>query len=61
MTKGFEMTLEEFFRHLEPVDHYTDSLSELIQLLSNRSKENHTLALNLLQTVLNWEKDKKDS
>ncbi|WP_379392859.1 hypothetical protein [Paenibacillus lentus] len=46
---------------MEPVDHYTDSLSELIQLLSNRSKENHTLALNLLQTVLNWEKDKKDS
>lgn len=55
------MTLEEFFRHLEPVDHYTDSLSELIQLLSNRSKEDHTLALNLLQTILNWEKNKKDS
>ncbi|MNJ33271.1 HTH-type transcriptional regulator PuuR [compost metagenome] len=60
ITKGFGMTLEEFFRHLEPANHYTDSLSELIQLLSNRSTDDHTLALNLFQAVLNWEKNKKD-
>jgi transcriptional regulator with XRE-family HTH domain len=54
---GLEVTLEELFRYIEPMDK-EDDLNSIVQILSNRSSEDLSLALKLIKSVFEWEKQK---
>ncbi|TDK61766.1 XRE family transcriptional regulator [Bacillus salipaludis] len=57
VTRGLGITLDELFRHLEPAEK-DDDLDKIVQLLANLSAEDKQLALQLISTVFEWEKEK---
>lgn len=57
VTIGLGVSLEQLFRFLDPIK-TKDELSELFELLDKRSKADKTLALSLIKSVFNWEKQK---
>jgi len=59
IVSGLGVSLEELFRFLGPMDR-KDALGEIVRLLSERSAEDHSMVLRVLETVLNWERNKKD-
>lgn len=59
IARGLNVTLEELFRYIEPMEH-EDALTKIFQLLSERSTKDHILALTLLETVFDWEKEKQN-
>ncbi|MEK4513101.1 helix-turn-helix domain-containing protein [Paenibacillus sp. FSL K6-2524] len=60
ITRGLEVTLEEVFKHIDPTGEPTDELSEIIHMLSLRSKEDQAFILQLIRSLLNWENEKKN-
>ncbi|QNK57428.1 helix-turn-helix domain-containing protein [Paenibacillus sp. PAMC21692] len=56
---GLDVSLEELFRFLGPMER-TDALGEIVRLLSERSKADHAMALKVLETVLDWERNKNN-
>lgn len=56
---GLDISLEELFRFLDPMKH-RDALGEIVHLLSERSKADHAMALKVLETVLDWERNKNN-
>lgn len=57
VSKGLEVSLDELFRYLEPMDE-PDDLQKVVDLLSNRSSEDQSLAFNLLVEIFHWEQKK---
>ncbi len=57
VSKGLSVTLDELFRYLEPMDK-PDDLQKIVDLLSNRSSEDQSLALTLLVEIFQWEHKK---
>ncbi|WP_379156105.1 helix-turn-helix domain-containing protein [Paenibacillus sp. sgz5001063] len=54
---GLGVSLEEFFRYLDPMDR-KDALSRVVEMLLERSVEDQTMALSLLKSVFEWEQKK---
>ncbi|MEK5257584.1 helix-turn-helix transcriptional regulator [Paenibacillus sp. FSL F4-0125] len=54
---GLGVSLEEFFRFLDPMDR-KDTLGQIVEMLSERSAQDQVMALRVLQTVFDWEKSK---
>lgn len=57
VSKGLSVSLDELFRYLEPMDK-PDDLQKIVDLLSNRSSEDQSLALTLLVEIFHWEQKK---
>ncbi|MGG1519017.1 helix-turn-helix transcriptional regulator [Paenibacillus oryzisoli] len=53
IAEGLSMSLEEIFRLIDPADR-TDSLGEIIELLSSRPVQEHAKALKVVKAVLEW-------
>lgn len=56
---GLGVSLEELFRFLGPMER-KDALGEIVHLLSERTAEDHAMILRILETVLDWERNKND-
>ncbi|MDX5883532.1 MULTISPECIES: helix-turn-helix transcriptional regulator [Bacillus cereus group] len=57
VTKGLDITLEELFRYLQPMDKL-DDLNTIMELLLSRTSEDHALVLHLIKSVFDWEAQK---
>ncbi|ABY42074.1 MULTISPECIES: helix-turn-helix domain-containing protein [Bacillus cereus group] len=57
VTKGLDITLEELFRYLQPMDKL-DDLNTIMELLLSRTSEDHALVLHLIKNVFDWEAQK---
>lgn len=53
IANGLNISLEQLFRHLDPVPP-TDDLHRLLLLLEDRPPQDKQLALQLLQSVFRW-------
>jgi Predicted transcription factor, homolog of eukaryotic MBF1 len=60
IVSGLDVSLEELFRFLGPMES-RDALGEIVELLSERSAGDHEMALKVLKTVLDWERNKTDA
>jgi XRE family transcriptional regulator, regulator of sulfur utilization len=49
--------MEDLFRHIDPSPQ-PDELSQLIDLLAERSKQDRVFALKLVKSVFEWEQEK---
>ncbi|MCM3412653.1 helix-turn-helix domain-containing protein [Metabacillus litoralis] len=58
VSRGLGVTLEELLRYIEPMNDKEDGLHKIIQLLTNRSKDDHALVLKLIETIFEWENEK---
>jgi len=56
---GLNISLEQLFRYLGPMEN-KDALTKIIELLSERSVDDHEMALKVLRTVLDWEQKKNN-
>jgi transcriptional regulator with XRE-family HTH domain len=54
---GLGVSLEELFRYLDPMER-KDALSQVVEMLSERSSEDQMMALGLLRSVFEWEQKK---
>ncbi|WP_246098524.1 helix-turn-helix domain-containing protein [Saccharibacillus brassicae] len=50
---GLEVSLEELFRHIDPMEG-EDDLAQIHRLLAERPAADHTMALKVIQTVFGW-------
>jgi len=50
---GLEVSLEELFRHIDPMEG-EDDLAQIHRLLAERPAVDHTMALKVMQTVFGW-------
>ncbi|MCD9024707.1 helix-turn-helix domain-containing protein [Cohnella silvisoli] len=57
LIRGMSVTLEELFRHLDPMEK-KDVLGEIMEDLSARSPEDQAVVLQLLRTMFDWEEKK---
>lgn len=57
IAKGLDVTLEDLFQHIDPSPQ-ADELRQLIDLLAERSTQDRALALKLVKSVFEWEKQK---
>ncbi len=57
IVSGLDVSLEKLFRYLGPMES-RDALGEIVELLSERSADDHEMALKVLKTVLEWERNK---
>jgi transcriptional regulator with XRE-family HTH domain len=57
IVSGLDISLEQLFRYLGPMER-KDALTEIIELLSERSVDDHKMALKVIRTVLDWEQNK---
>lgn len=57
VSKGLDVTLDELFRFLEPMNE-SDDLQKIVDLLSNRSSDDQHLAFKLLVEIFQWEQKK---
>lgn len=57
IVSGLDISLEQLFRYLEPMER-KDAFAEIIELLSERSVDDHKMALKILRTVFQWEQNK---
>lgn len=57
LAKGLNVTLEELFRYVDPMQH-KDVLGEFFEKLSTRTAEDQQMALELLKGVFDWEERK---
>lgn len=57
VTNGLDITLEELFRYLEPMDKQ-DDLNIIVELLLYRSSEDRALVLDLIKRIFDWETQK---
>ncbi|BBI30756.1 helix-turn-helix domain-containing protein [Cohnella abietis] len=53
IARGLNVSLEQLFRHLDPMT-TSDGTSELLELLSERSKDDKALVLSLAKSVFKW-------
>lgn len=54
---GLDVSLEQLFRYTDPM-RYTDEIQNLVQMLEERSIQDKQLALHLIKSVFDWEKQK---
>ncbi|OKP98721.1 helix-turn-helix domain-containing protein [Paenibacillus sp. P46E] len=54
---GLDISLEEIFRYIGPMKQ-KDALSQIIELLIERSSEDQKMALSVLKSVMEWEEKK---
>lgn len=57
IAKGLDVTLDDLFQNIDPSPH-ADELRQLIDLLAERSTQDRALALKLVKSVFQWEKEK---
>jgi Predicted transcription factor, homolog of eukaryotic MBF1 len=57
IVSGLDISLEQLFRYLSPMES-KDALAEIIGLLSERSADDHEMALKVLRMVFDWEHSK---
>lgn len=57
IVSGLDISLEELFRFLGPMER-RDAFGEIVLLLSERPAADHVMALSVLETVLDWERNK---
>lgn len=57
IVSGLDVSLEELFRFLGPMER-RDAMGEIVELLSERSREDQAMVLEVLKTVLDWEQNK---
>lgn len=57
LVTGLNMSLEELFRYVEPMEK-KDVLTEIVEQLSSRPIDDQQTALQLLRTVFEWEERK---
>ncbi|OMD12609.1 helix-turn-helix transcriptional regulator [Paenibacillus sp. FSL E2-0274] len=57
IVSGLDISLEEMFRFLDPMEQQ-DVLGEIVRLLTERPVQDQEMALQLLKSVLDWEKRK---
>lgn len=57
IVSGLDISLEELFRFLDPMEQQ-DALGEIVRLLTERPVQDQEMALQLLKSVLDWEKRK---
>lgn len=58
ITFGLGITLEQLFRHLDPMQ-TKDETSQLLELLESRSSIDKALMLSLAKSVFDWEAQKQ--
>lgn len=54
MVGGLNISLEELFRYIGPVEP-KDALSQIVELLVERPSEDQKMALSVLKSVMEWE------
>jgi transcriptional regulator with XRE-family HTH domain len=54
---GLDITFEELFRFIDPMEGQ-DALGEMVGLLVDRPPQDREMALKVLRSVLEWEKQK---
>ncbi|OKP93171.1 transcriptional regulator [Paenibacillus sp. P3E] len=54
---GIDLSLEELFRYIGPMKQ-KDALSQIVELLIERSSEDQKMALSVLKSVMEWEEKK---
>ncbi|AKG36820.1 helix-turn-helix domain-containing protein [Paenibacillus durus] len=59
MVFGLDISLEELFRYIGPMEK-KDALGQIAELLIERPLNDQMLALNLLKSIFDWEKEKYD-
>ncbi|WP_431085843.1 helix-turn-helix domain-containing protein [Paenibacillus sp. 8b26] len=57
VVRGLDTSLEELFRFFDPMTRQ-DTLGEIITLLEDRPGQDQEMALQVLKSVLEWEKHK---
>jgi XRE family transcriptional regulator, regulator of sulfur utilization len=57
VARGLGVSMDELFRHLEPMDK-EDEINKIIDLLSNRPSEDKAMVLKLISNILDWETNK---
>jgi transcriptional regulator with XRE-family HTH domain len=55
--KGLNISLEELFRYVDPKDHKND-LDQIVEILSQKTPVDHSLVLNIIETIFKWEEKK---
>jgi XRE family transcriptional regulator, regulator of sulfur utilization len=54
---GLNISLEELFRFIDPMDQ-VDELHQLLDILSQRSSSDRTLVLKIVKEIFDWEQGK---
>uniref|UniRef100_UPI004053BA28 helix-turn-helix domain-containing protein n=1 Tax=Paenibacillus sp. FSL H8-0537 TaxID=2921399 RepID=UPI004053BA28 len=57
IASGLGVSMEDLFRFIDPAKR-EDKLSQIQQLLSSRSSQDHAMVLKILQNIFEWESAK---
>jgi XRE family transcriptional regulator, regulator of sulfur utilization len=57
VSKGLNITLEELFRYIDPKK-FDDDFDKIVGMLSQRTSVDHTLVLQVIDSIFKWEEKK---